>query len=69
MEARMRALLLDAGLAQPDEVVHDANHDELVLRWREDKLVVVVELSDRGPSCPSLACDHNGHTHGDKGAP
>jgi hypothetical protein len=45
-EARMRGLLREAGLPEPDEVVHDAGHDELVFQWRDRKLVVVVELGN-----------------------
>jgi hypothetical protein len=49
-EARMRALLLEADLPEPDEIVHDAGQDELVLLWRDQKLAVVVELRPSGPS-------------------
>ena len=42
-EARMRDLLDDAGLPQPDEVEYRA--DEIVCLWHERKTAVVVELT------------------------
>jgi hypothetical protein len=41
-EQRMRELLADADLPQPDEVEHRGS--ELVLRWHEQKRAVVIEL-------------------------
>jgi hypothetical protein len=46
IEAKMRALIADAGLAAPDEVIHDLEHDELHFRWNTEKLVIIVELRD-----------------------
>ena len=42
----MRALAAEAGLPEPDEVIHDADAGELEFRWYEQKLAVVVELGD-----------------------
>ena len=42
----MRALIADAGLQEPDEVIHDLEHDELHFRWNSEKLVIIVELRD-----------------------
>jgi hypothetical protein len=41
-EHRMRELLRDNGLPEPDSVLYET--DEAVLRWDERKLVVIVEL-------------------------
>jgi hypothetical protein len=50
VEARMRQLLADAGIAEPDEVIHDLEDGELHFRWNSEKLVVIVELRDHpGP--------------------
>lgn len=60
-EQHFRELLRKEALAQPDEVEHDSDADELIFRWRERKLAVVIELSDRGPTdvrmrpCPRAA--------------
>ena len=48
-EVHFRDLLAAEGFAQPDEVEYDAEDDELVFRWHEQKVVIVVELSDAGP--------------------
>ena len=45
-ERRMRQLAAEAGLPEPDEVIHHADADELEFRWYEQKLAVVVELGD-----------------------
>jgi hypothetical protein len=45
-EARMRELIADAGIAEPDDVIHDLEHAELHFRWNAEKLVVIVELRD-----------------------
>lgn len=44
-ELRMRALAAEAGLPEPDEVIHHAEDEELEFRWHEQKLCVVVELN------------------------
>jgi cytosine/adenosine deaminase-related metal-dependent hydrolase len=49
VEIRFRDLIDGAGLAQPDKVEHDPEAEELIFRWHEPKLAVVVELSDHGP--------------------
>jgi hypothetical protein len=41
-EAKMRELLADGGLAQPDDVTYEPN--SIVLRWAGPKLAVVVDL-------------------------
>ncbi len=41
-ERDFRQLLRTGGVAQPDEV--DYGQDELVFRWSEQKLAVVVDL-------------------------
>jgi hypothetical protein len=46
VEARMRALIDDAGLAPPDAVEHAPT--SVVLLWHERKLAVVVDLDDQG---------------------
>jgi hypothetical protein len=46
VEAKMRDLLAEAGLQQPDEVIHDLEHAELHFRWNTEKLVIIVELRD-----------------------
>ena len=45
-ETRMRFIIEDAGLPQPDDVEYD--DDLVVLFWHEHKLVVEIDLSD-GP--------------------
>jgi hypothetical protein len=47
VEAHMREMFTEAGLAQPDEVVHEAALDELHFRWTKQKLCVIVELTNR----------------------
>jgi hypothetical protein len=47
-EVRFRDLLERGGLAQPDSVIHDREANELVLRWRERKVVIVIELTEEG---------------------
>ena len=46
IEAKMRALIADGGLQEPDEVIHDLEHAELHFRWNAEKFVVIVELRD-----------------------
>jgi len=46
IEAKMLALIADAGLQEPDEVIHDFERDELHFRWNAEKLVIIVELRD-----------------------
>jgi hypothetical protein len=46
VEARMRALVEDAGLAPPDAVEHAPT--SVVLLWHEQKLAVVVDLDEEG---------------------
>lgn len=46
VEARMRALIDDAGIAPPDAVEHAPT--SIVLLWHEQKLAVVVDLDEEG---------------------
>jgi hypothetical protein len=41
-EDRMRKLLREADLAEPDSVEHYA--DEIILRWHEQKVAVAIDL-------------------------
>lgn len=43
-ETRMRQLVSEAGLPDPDEVIRDAANDELVLLWHTQRLAITVEL-------------------------
>ena len=43
-ELRMRSSAAEAGLPEPDEVIHHVEDEELEFRWHEQKLCVVVEL-------------------------
>jgi hypothetical protein len=43
-ELRMRGIAEQAGLPEPDEVIHHVGDEELEFRWHEAKLCVVVEL-------------------------
>jgi hypothetical protein len=43
-ELRMRDIAAQAGLPEPDEVIHHVEDEELEFRWHEPKLCVVVEL-------------------------
>ncbi len=45
-ERKFMELLESADLPRPDVVFHDPIEDELVCRWEDEKLVVVVELND-----------------------
>jgi hypothetical protein len=45
-ERRMRELVREAGLPQPDEVRDRFDPDEIVLMWHERKLAVVIELDE-----------------------
>lgn len=44
IEARMRAMVADAGLRPPDRVEHEAH--EVWFYWDDEKLAVVVERGD-----------------------
>ena len=44
----MRAIAVQAGLPQPDEVEY--REDEVVFLWHETKLAVIVELGDVEPA-------------------
>jgi hypothetical protein len=46
VEARMRALIEDAGIAPPDAVEHAPS--SVVLLWHEQRLAVVVDLDEEG---------------------
>ncbi len=48
-ERRMRELIENAGLPEPDEVRHEFEPNEVVFVWCEPKLVVVVDLDEDGP--------------------
>lgn len=43
-ELRMREIVAQAGLPEPDEVNHHPEEEELELLWHEQKLCVVIEL-------------------------
>lgn len=43
-ERRMRELLASEGLPQPDDVTYEG--DYVVMRWREQKLVVEIDLRE-----------------------
>ncbi|HEX8854466.1 MAG TPA: hypothetical protein VF752_02615 [Thermoleophilaceae bacterium] len=43
-ELKMRELLEDNDLPQPDEIEHEET--SIVLTWHESKLVVMVDLTD-----------------------
>ena len=45
-ERKLVELLEGADLRRPDHVVYDPVADELVCRWADEELTVVVELSD-----------------------
>jgi hypothetical protein len=45
-ERKFIELLENADLRRPDEVRNEPEADELVCRWDDEQLVVVVELSD-----------------------
>ena len=47
-ELRMRELLDGAGLAEPDEVRHEFDPDEVVFLWHATKTAIVVELEGDG---------------------
>ena len=47
-------LVEKADLRRPDEVRYEAAEDELVCCWHEEKLVVVIELSDRPVVSPPV---------------
>jgi hypothetical protein len=48
-EAHFRALLSEEGFAQPDEVRHWRDPDEVVFMWHEPKVAIVIELGSDGP--------------------
>ncbi len=52
LEKRFRALLDRGGLDQPDEVEHDALAEELVFMWHTEKVAIVVEPDEDGPTPP-----------------
>ena len=54
-KARMRSLIVQGGLPEPDEIVHDPLHDELNLIWHEKKLVVIIELTEREEAIDAAA--------------
>ena len=45
-ELKFLEILDNADLRRPDEVIYDPVADELVCRWTEEELTVVVEMSD-----------------------
>jgi hypothetical protein len=49
VEEHFRNLLDREGISQPDEVEHDLAAGELLFRWYEQKVVIVIELSENGP--------------------
>jgi hypothetical protein len=48
-ERRMREIVRNADLPEPDEVRYEFDPDEVVLMWNEPKLAVVIDLEDDGP--------------------
>ena len=51
VEARFRRLLVDASLAQPDEVQYEPV--SVVFLWHEPKAAVIVDFDEVGPpDCP-----------------
>jgi len=48
-EERFRALLRENEMPEPDAVEHDPAAEELIFLWHEQKLAVVIELSEDGP--------------------
>lgn len=49
VEDHFRGLIDQAGLEQPDEVIHDTFAEEVIFLWEEPKFAVVVELGPDGP--------------------
>jgi hypothetical protein len=45
-ERRMRELIEQAGLPEPEEVRYEFDPDEVVLMWHEPRFAVVVDLED-----------------------
>jgi hypothetical protein len=45
-EQRMRELIENAGLPEPDEVRYEFDPNEVVFMWRDPKLAVVVDLDE-----------------------
>jgi hypothetical protein len=48
-ERRMREIIRNAGLPGPDEVHYEFEPDEVVFKWNEPRLAVVIDLDDNGP--------------------
>lgn len=48
-ESRLRQLIADADLAQPDDVEH--TRDSVIFRWQGPKVAVVIDLDDPRLSC------------------
>ena len=53
-ERRFRELLENADLRQPDEIRYEPAEDELVCFWEEEKVVIVIELSEPLPAMPPV---------------
>lgn len=49
VELHFRGLLDDEGFAQPDEVRHEVDPDEVVFMWNEPKVAIVIEIGPDGP--------------------
>ncbi|MGH2590172.1 MAG: hypothetical protein ACRDGW_05180 [Actinomycetota bacterium] len=47
-ERRMREIVRNGDLPEPDEVRYEFDPDEVVLTWNEPKLAVVIDLGDDG---------------------
>jgi hypothetical protein len=60
VERRMRVLVREAGLPEPDEVRYEFDPDEVVLKWRDRKLAVVVDLQEGQQTDIELATHHGG---------
>ena len=48
-ERRMREIVRNAELPEPDEVRYEFDPNEVVLMWNEPRLAVVIDLEDEGP--------------------
>jgi hypothetical protein len=64
-DRRMRSIIAQAGLPEPDEVNYHEDDGELELLWYEPKLAVIVECGD-GCAMPEFAAgDRDGETRSD----
>jgi hypothetical protein len=54
-ERRMRAIIADAGLPEPDEVEH--HESSILLLWHEPKLAIEIDEIPAGPPPAIDPCD------------